>query len=155
MPQQLGTPWALPVLALLGILTHRPRLAVSAACAVPLEKLLEAALKRGFARQRPAREDSDTVLHDDAPADGGSFPSGHAALTMVAALLIAPSLPGWAGIAITVVAGAVGVIRVRQGAHFPLDVVGGALLGTSVACALRATVAASSRALAASLATER
>jgi len=73
LPQQLGTPWTLPVLALPGVLTHRPRLAVSAACAVPLEKLLEAGLKKDFARHRPAREDSDTVLHDDAPAEGGPF----------------------------------------------------------------------------------
>jgi membrane-associated phospholipid phosphatase len=62
---------------------------------------------------------------------------------MVAALLTAPYLPGSSAIAIIAAAGAVGVIRVRQGAHFPLDVAGGTLLGASVGWALRAAVGAS------------
>jgi membrane-associated phospholipid phosphatase len=74
---------------------------------------------------------------------------------MVAALLTAPYLPGSSAIAIIAAAGAVGVIRVRQGAHFPLDVAGGTLLGASVGWALRAAVGASWHVLAASAPSKR
>lgn len=138
VPQQLGTPWVLPLLSATGFLTHRPHLAVSAACAVPLEKALEVTVKDVVDRTRPAGADPRTVLHDDAPTEGGSYPSGHAALVMCAMLLTAPYLPDPVA-AVTVTAGAASAwIRVRQGAHFPLDVVGGALLGAAVASTLRA-----------------
>ncbi len=137
LPQQLGTPWVLPLLSVTGLLTHRPHLAVSAACAVPLEKALEVTFKDVVHRTRPASADPRTVLHDDAPTEGGSYPSGHAALVTCAALLTASYLPEPVA-RVTIAAGAASAwIRVRQGAHFPLDVVGGGLLGVSVASTLR------------------
>lgn len=144
-PQQLGTPWALALLSVAGFATHRPHLAVSAACAVPLEKALEVAVQDLVDRTRPADADPRTVLHDDAPTGGGSYPSGHAARALCTALLAAPYLPGPLAGAAVAAGCATGWIRLRQGAHFPLDVLGGALLGASVAAAARGAFGVPSR----------
>ena len=65
-------------------LLRRPHLAVSAALALPLEKGLEVGVKELVRRRRPA-EVLDATLHDDAPTEGGSYPSGHAAIAACAA----------------------------------------------------------------------
>ncbi|WP_246456231.1 hypothetical protein [Nocardioides mesophilus] len=74
VPQQLGTPWTLPVLAVGGLATGRPHLALRAACALPLEKALEVGLKKILQRPRPARVDDEVELRDDAPTEGPSYP---------------------------------------------------------------------------------
>lgn len=135
VPQQLGTPWLLPALSLLGALTHRPHLLVSAAVALPAEKVVEHLTKPLAGRPRPARAVAAS-LHDDAPADGTSFPSGHAAVVTCGAVLVAPHLPT-AAVAPLVLTGVLtACTRVHQGEHFPLDVAGGALLGAAVGSAL-------------------
>jgi hypothetical protein len=70
VPQQLGTPWVLPTLSVVGFCTHRRHLAVTGACALPVEKALEVALKKVLQRDRPARVDPEVELRDDAPAQG-------------------------------------------------------------------------------------
>jgi membrane-associated phospholipid phosphatase len=136
-PQQLGTPWTLPLLGLVGFWTRRPHLALWGAAALPLEKAGEVGLKKVLGRLRPARVDPRTQLHDDAPTDGPSYPSGHAAIATLAVLLPAPYLPRPAvGLAAAAAAGT-GVARIQQGAHFPLDAVGGVFLAGTVAGVLR------------------
>jgi len=135
VPQQLGTPWLLPGIAVVGFFTHRPALAVSAALALPLEKALEVGVKLRFERRRPAQV-LEAELHDDAPTDGGSYPSGHAAIASCAALLTAPYLPRWCVGALATAVGATTFTRVHQGAHFPLDAVGGVLMGVSAGALL-------------------
>lgn len=138
VPQQLGTPWTLPALAVLGFLTHRPHLAVAAACALPLEKGLEVGVKKLLPRLRPAKVDPHIELRDDAPTEGPSYPSGPAAITFTVLTLAWPYLPVPVR---TVGAGLAGVasgVRVHQGAHYPLDSVGGALLGVTVGSTVRA-----------------
>lgn len=87
LAQQLGTPWLLPAIAVVGWTTRRPRLALAAGPALPVGKGLEIGTKRMFQRLRPAQAD-DPELHDDAPETGGSFPSGHAAIAACAAALV-------------------------------------------------------------------
>ena len=135
LPQQLGTPWILPGMAVFGFFTHRPNLAVSAALALPLEKGLEVGVKLLFERRRPAQV-VDAELHDDAPTEGGSYPSGHAAIAACAALLTAPYLPRWSIAALVSAVGATTFTRVHQGAHFPLDALGGVLMGVSAGALL-------------------
>lgn len=137
VPQQLGTPWVLPLLSLVGLGTHRPHLAVSAGLALPLEKAMEVGVKKVLVRPRPAQVDDDSVQHDDAPEDGPSYPSGHAAIAFTAVTLCTPYLPTAVNAAGYLTAGTAAVVRVRQGAHFPGDAVGGAVLGIAVACTLR------------------
>jgi membrane-associated phospholipid phosphatase len=140
LPQQLGTPWTLPALAVAGFLRGRPHLTVVAACALPVEKGLEVGLKKVLQRKRPARADPRAVLHDDAPEEGPSYPSGHAAIAAAAVVALLPYLPPAALAAGALVAVTTSAARVRQGAHFPLDAVGGLALGVGVGAGLTALV---------------
>lgn len=136
LPQQLGTPWVLPALAAGALVARRPHLAGSAAVALPVEKGLEFAVKKLLNRGRPAQDTDWTRLRDDAPADGTSYPSGHAARAFAAAVLLGPHASPPVIALVAVNAAAVTVRRLHQGAHFPLDVLGGALLGTAVGSGL-------------------
>jgi undecaprenyl-diphosphatase len=97
-------------------------------------------------RQRPARVDPAAVLHDDAPDEGPSYPSGHAAIASTAFVVVTPYLPrpllavGGALAALT------SAVRIRQGAHFPMDAVGGAALGLGVGAGLTAVFGRPARA---------
>ena len=138
IPQQLGTPWTLPTIALAGFATHRPHLGITAALALPVEKGLGVGLKLLAERSRPAQIIPRVELQDDAPEDGPSYPSGHAAIAVAAVVLTAPYVhPALTALAATS-ATATAVSRVHQGAHFPMDAVGGGLLGIAVGCVLRA-----------------
>jgi membrane-associated phospholipid phosphatase len=124
-----------------GVLTRRSRLAISGVrvgLAVVAADLVKSGLKNRLTRTRPH------VLLDDGVyrrAAGGSdqkpsqsFPSGHMAGTAAAAAALARSFPAtWpAGLAL---ATALGVSRVSKGAHWPLDVAAGALIGLATEAA--------------------
>lgn len=62
-----------------------------------------------------------------------SFPSNHAATSFAMAHVVFQLYPWWDGAAVYAMAGLIGLSRVYLREHFPLDVVGGALLGIGVA----------------------
>lgn len=134
--QQAGTPWVLPTTALVAFLTGRRRLALSAALALPVEKALEVGIKKARPTPRPLYVEP-TVLRDDAPVEGESFPSGHAAIAATAACLLAPHVPAPARVPLLASAVGTGVVRVAQGAHHPVDAVAGSALGMSIGGGLR------------------
>ena len=138
LPQQLGTPWVLPGIAAVAFWTSRPFLAVSAGVAVPVEKTLEVLTKKWWQRLRPASTEDDVRLRDDAPTTGPSYPSGHAALATAVVVLTQPYLPAPVTGVLAVAAGGTTITRVHQGAHYPLDAVGGVLLGLTVGGGLNA-----------------
>jgi undecaprenyl-diphosphatase len=70
----------------------------------------------------------------------GSFPSGHATAAFACATVIAWRAPRLAFPAF-VLAGAIAWSRVYVGVHWPLDVLGGAVLGVLIATALLMLVA--------------
>lgn len=92
---------------------------------------VDGALKPLVHRDRPFVVLEDTRLIDQRPLTS-SFPSGHAASAMAGALAASRLLPEvrfvwWA------LAALIAVSRVYVGAHWPSDVLAGALLGIAVA----------------------
>lgn len=134
--QQAGTPWVLPGTAAVAMLAGQHRLAVAAALALPVEKALEVGIKKARPTPRPLYVEP-TVLRDDAPVEGESFPSGHAAIAFAAATIIGRYVPTPAGVALYAVAASAAVVRVSQGAHHPVDAVAGAALGVAIGSGLR------------------
>lgn len=137
--QQMGTPWVLPGTAVVAALAGRRRLAVAAALALPVEKALEVGIKKARPVPRPLYVEP-TVLRDDAPVEGESFPSGHAAIAFAAAGLVAPYVPTLVRPPLLAAAAGSAVVRVSQGAHHPVDAIGGSALGLAVAAGLRFVV---------------
>ncbi len=95
-------------------------------------------LKALFDRPRPPLRYAEpkTLVH--VPNDA-SFPSGHAATSFAAAAMLSFAFPRFAPFLYVLAAG-VAFSRVYVGVHYPLDVLGGALLGVLVAVALRLLV---------------
>jgi undecaprenyl-diphosphatase len=93
---------------------------------------LASLLKAAIGAKRPAEPDAlITIPHSH------SFPSGHTATAFAAATVLSALLPrGAAGF--FVLAAAIGYSRIYVGVHWPLDVVGGAVVGVVTALLLLA-----------------
>lgn len=140
VPQQLGTPWTLPTVGVIAALRRQHPLAIAALVALvalPAEKGLEVATKKVVDRPRPAQV-LTPQLRDDAPTDGPSYPSGHAAIAACSVWLLAPLLPAPATAVLAACAGLTALTRVHQGAHHPTDAIGGLALGTGLGALLTA-----------------
>lgn len=103
-------------------------------------KLVKPAVGRG----RPAEYLDDVVVRG-ARQTGLGYPSGHAAVAVSLALMV-PAAAGHRPAAIVrttaiALAGATGVARMYVGAHLPLDVVGGYVLGAGAGAAGRVWLA--------------
>jgi undecaprenyl-diphosphatase len=103
--------------------------------AVALADVTATGLKGLFDRPRPPLRypNQDPLV---AVPDTASFPSGHAATSFAGATILAFAFPRVAPL-FYILASAVGFSRVYLGVHYPLDIVGGAVLGTLIALALR------------------
>jgi glycosyltransferase 2 family protein len=130
---QVGTvPAAIAVGLLVWFLVDRWRPAVTVTVAGLVVWFIVRVAKVVVDRDRPSgiriREEHDTL----------GFPSGHTAVAVALAVTVAPLVPRrWRWVPY-LVAALVGVARLHVGAHFPLDVVGGALIGLAGAFAIRA-----------------
>ena len=134
--QLSGLIGALPLLAAAAALLRRFRLAAALAAATLLKIWLESVAKMLVQRGRPAETVPDVILRGNSAAHGLSFPSGHAMVIFAITALVAPYLKGRWKVLPWALAAAVCLSRMYLGAHFPLDVVAGAGLGTVIGSVL-------------------
>ena len=106
--------------------------------AVALADWSATGLKALVDRERPPLRYAEPKPLVRVPHDA-SFPSGHAATSFAAATMLTFAFPRLAPF-LFLLATAVAFSRVYVGVHYPLDVIGGALLGVLVATALRLLV---------------
>jgi undecaprenyl-diphosphatase len=119
--------WVLAVLALLAAGGPFLRLGVRLGAGTLLGTLLSQALKRGLHRPRP----TSAIVGFEALAenpDRFSFPSGHTTAAFAAAVALAGAPFGLGPGALALAVG-IGLSRIYLGAHYPLDVAVGAVLG--------------------------
>jgi len=114
----------------------KPGWALTLAAAALAVEVLTRAIKLVVRRPRPyATLDSVVVRLPRLPRDP-SYPSGDAMrAAFLGGIALAAAFPPWAAGTAMALALAVGVGRVRSGAHYPLDVWAGATLGLGAALA--------------------
>lgn len=86
----------------------------------------EAILKPLVNRLRPAVEMGAIII--GSPARDASFPSGHATIAFAMAAVMSKKEPRWRW-GFYLLAVAISLSRIYVGKHYPLDVVGGAIIG--------------------------
>jgi undecaprenyl-diphosphatase len=137
---QLGNLLVIPIAALAAAGLRHFRLAAGILAAGGLKLLLEDVLKSWIFRERPGSVLSDVILRGDTHAAGQAFVSGHAVIVVALVTLAFPYLnPRWRIVAVAL-AVLVAIARVYSGAHLPLDVIGGSLLGFAIGCTLNVVV---------------
>jgi glycosyltransferase 2 family protein len=125
---QAGNVLAVGVASLVVAATRRFWLAINLAVTGVGVWLVARWIKDEVGRERPA--DLLPGVHLRGPHDNGlGFVSGHAAVAVAIATLIAPYLDRRLRWVAVLVATLVGVSRLYVGAHLPFDVIGGAALG--------------------------
>ena len=126
----LGDGWIAMIL-LLPLAGRRPDILWAAMIAALLSTLLVISLKLAFGVARPPAVLLPESFHLIGPAlKATAFPSGHTATIFAWAGVLALGFRnGWLGAGLLLIAAAVGLSRIMVGVHWPLDVLGGALLG--------------------------
>ena len=123
---------------LLSVLWRRWGVLFMTLFAVAVSDWLAMGLKALVDRPRPPLRYAEPKVLVPLPHDA-SFPSGHAATSFAAATMLSFASPRLAPI-FYLLATAVAFSRVYVGVHYPLDVIGGAALGTLVALGVRYVV---------------
>ncbi|GAA1827728.1 phosphatase PAP2 family protein [Actinomadura chokoriensis] len=114
---------------------RRFRFAVTLTVGGTLAWVLAKVVKDVSGRPRPAALLEDVALRSDATPFGTGFVAGHTAVAAALVTVAGAYLPRPYRRTLWVVVAAVGAARMYVGAHFPVDVLGGAALGWAVGAA--------------------
>ena len=146
---QTGTRWVVVVVAAFLIGVGRVRLGLTVAVAGAVAWIASRLLKDVFDRPRPTIGDIGRPLRE--AADGFAFPSSHA--TIATALVVTVVAGLWGARRARQIAVGVGALvvvatclsRLYVGAHWPLDVLAGTVLGLAASALVLAAVEAALR----------
>ena len=133
LPMQAGSAWAPVVAAVIGwYVTRSWRPTIGALVVGWGGWVLAKGVKVLVGRGRPWEELGSDLVRASAPSEGLGFVSGHTTVAFACAAVLAPYLSRkWRAVGYAL-ATVVALGRIVVGAHFPLDVIGGASLGTAV-----------------------
>jgi undecaprenyl-diphosphatase len=130
-----GAIW-LALALVFALLWRRPSLIVWVGAADLIAHLSSAELRGAIGRPRPPRRFPEIQTLVPLPHDA-SFPSGHASTSFACAVVLAASTSSRRLRALLLsLAALISLSRVYVGVHYPLDVIGGAALGTAIGLAL-------------------
>jgi undecaprenyl-diphosphatase len=135
-----GSSWTLAVLALLAAGQPFTAAGLRLAAGTLLGTVLSQALKRSLLRPRPTSAIAGFEALAENP-DRFSFPSGHTTAAFAAAVALAGAPLGLGPAALLLAAG-IAASRVYLGAHYPVDVAVGVMLGTASGAVARLALAA-------------
>lgn len=132
---QAGAGWFIPVAALAALAVWRsPTISVKVLAAGSVAWLAARSIKEIVRRGRPQDFLPDALLR---PELGGlGFISGHTAVAFALASIVSHHVERTGRWIAYAVAATVGLLRMHVGAHLPLDVVGGAIVGVFVGSAV-------------------
>ena len=133
---QVGTLSAGPTLGFIAAVTRRRFLAFELAVGGPVAWLVARVLKALVNRPRPG-ELLDGVVIRGGEVGGLGYPSGHVTVAATLAAILSSWLPLPLRVVVWVAVAAVAAARMYVGAHLPLDVLGGLLLGLVVGALVR------------------
>ncbi len=129
----------LALAAAMGVGTRRWSVGAFGLAAVGSSWVVAKAIKALVKRGRPTEFELVTAFDRGAPDGGLGFVSGHTTVAFALYAMAVPHLSRRYRVPALVLASLVGLSRIYVGAHLPLDVVGGAALGTLTGEAFRWT----------------
>jgi membrane-associated phospholipid phosphatase len=137
---QYGTAITIPVASAIALLFRKWLLALSLAISGVAVYLLAKVIKEFVARGRPAAFVGEVVERETFSPSSLGYPSGHAAVAWAITLILLVYVGRPWQIAAIVLAIVVPLVRMYVAAHLPLDLIGGAALGVTVASAVNLLV---------------
>ena len=148
---QYGTAVTIPVVTAVALLFRKWLLALSLAISGVAVYVLAKVIKEYVGRGRPSAFVEGVVEREMFSRDSLGFPSGHAAVAWAITIIVLAYVGRpWQIVAI-VLAIVVPIVRMYVAAHLPLDLIGGAALGVTVASAVNLLIGVPARAPAESI----
>jgi undecaprenyl-diphosphatase len=133
---QYGTAVTIPVATFVALLFRKWRMALALAISGGAVYVLARVIKEYVARGRPSAFVEGVVEREMFSADSLGYPSGHAAVAWAITIIVLAYLGRPWQIAAIALAIVVPIVRMYVAAHLPLDLIGGAALGITVASAV-------------------
>lgn len=133
---QYGTAVTIPVATAVALLFRKWLLALSLAISGVAVYVLAKVIKEYVARGRPSAFVEGVMERETFSPDSLGYPSGHAAVAWAITIVLLAYLGRPWQIAAIILAIVVPIVRMYVAAHLPLDLIGGAALGVTVASAV-------------------